>query len=158
MTAYGPDGRSPERRIHLSTQVADVDLDDVGVPGVPLSPHVVQDLFLGAGSAGVAHEVLEHGELTWRQLDGGLAVTNRAPAWVQDEVPDDDIGRPSGGSPPRQRATAGHENVVGERLAQVVVGPEIQDVGLDRLAVARREDQDGGPDSLGPQPRAYLLA
>src|SRR3954451_12043167 len=158
MTAYGPDGGSPERRIHLSTQVTDVDLNDVGVPGVPLSPHVVQNLFLGAGSAGVAHEVLEHGELAWRQLDGSLAVTKRAPAWVKDEVSDYDIGRPPSGSSPRQRATAGHEDVVRERLAQVVVGPEVEYVGLDRLAVTRREDQDRGPDAFGPQARAYLLA
>src|SRR4051794_36888672 len=65
-----------ERHVDLAPQVADVDLDDVGVAVVVRIPHVVQDVGLADRIAGAAHEELQQGELPRREFDGRVAAAH----------------------------------------------------------------------------------
>src|SRR5680860_1253906 len=78
LAAHGLDERGGEGLVDLAAQVADVDLDDVGIPVEVRGPDVAQQGVLGDSLAGVARQVLQEGELARGQLDEGLATADDA--------------------------------------------------------------------------------
>ena len=68
-------GCAAERRVDLAAQVADVDLDDVGVAVEVVAPHLAQQVVLGDDVAAAAQQRLEQ-----RELPGGQRRRDVAPA------------------------------------------------------------------------------
>ena len=141
----------------LAPQVAGVDLDRVGVD-LGVVPDMGQQVGLGHDHAGVAHEVLQHGVLARRQVDGSSLDRHGTGGGVELEGTDHEGHRARRGRAPEQRAQPGEQHDEGERLGEVVVGTEVEPVGLVVLAVLGRRQQDRRPDALGPQPPGDLVA
>src|SRR5436190_14331866 len=59
-SAHGFDRGPAERVVDLAPEVADVDLDDVGVAVEVLVPHVLEQVGLAHHDVGVAEEIFEH--------------------------------------------------------------------------------------------------
>src|SRR5271166_993062 len=118
--AHGLQRGPPEGLVDLAPQVADVDLDDVGVALEVLTPDVRHDLALVDRLAREAHEVLEERELPRSELH--LVVTPAAPVLgrVQRQVTGGENGRAGAPPAPQQSPDPRHEDDEGERLGQEV--------------------------------------
>ncbi len=139
------DGRTVERHVDLAPQVPDVHLDHVRVAVVVRIPHVMQDLTLGHRLPGTTHQIFEQCELARRQLDDGLAPGHRVRGRIEHQVTDREDGRAGSGPAAQQGAQPGEQHDERERLGHVVVGAQIQRVGLVVLAVLGGEHQDRHP-------------
>ena len=136
-----------ERRVDLAADAAEVDLDDVGVAVEVDVPGVGQELGLRHGRAGVAHQVLEDGELLARQVDvvatarGTCGRPGRAEVVDLDRRP---VGRRTAA---QQGPQPGQQHDERERLGEVVVGAGVERLGDVVLAVLGRQHQDRRPDA-----------
>src|SRR5579863_724264 len=73
------DDEAPDaRRIELAAQVADLDVDDVGLRHEFEIPHVLEQHRPGHDLAGATHEVFQQGEFPRQEIDE-LAVAARGP-------------------------------------------------------------------------------
>jgi hypothetical protein len=150
--------RSSAPAVDPLAEVADVDLDDVGVALEGVVPDVLQDLGLGDDLAGLAHQVLQQGELPGGEGDLDLAPPAAVGGGVEAQVADLEDRRPLPPAPAQQRPDAGHEHDVGEGLRQEVVGPGVEGLGLVELAVLGREHDDRRPVAALPERGADLVA
>ena len=154
--AHGLDLVASERTIDLVAQVADVDVDDVGVALVREVPHVFDQLRPRQDLAGVTHQVFEERELARGELDHRL-ITRHAPGGgIELEVPDPEDRRPLGGAAPHQRAQARQQLGERERLGQVVVGTGVEARDPVSHGVARGEHEDRAPPAALAQLPADL--
>jgi len=141
-----------ERNVDLAAQVADVQLHHVDVAVVVRVPHRGEQVGLGHRLPGVAHQVLQHRELAGRQGDLHLAPVHPVPCRVQHKVADGQRRRPLRCAAAQQRPQPGQQHHQGERLGEVVVGTEVERVGLVVLAVLRGEHEHRRPHLRGAQP------
>src|SRR5262245_46119975 len=86
--AYRAQHRLVAIAVELPSKVRHVDIDDIGlVEGDRrLSPDVLHDRRAGDRVAGVAHEILEQGELPLRESEPPLATVGLAGDRVEDEI------------------------------------------------------------------------
>src|SRR5579871_588185 len=139
-----------ERAVDLAAQVAGVDLDHVRVHRGVGVPDVLQQRGLGHYLPGLAHQVLQQGELPRSQVDGRLAAADLPGPRVQGEVPGAQLDGPRLRAAPEQGPQPGGEHHVGEGLGEVVVRAQVEPVGLVVLPVLRGQDQNRDPVLLGP--------
>ena len=116
-------------------------------------PDTVQDLRLRDDRAALLHEVGQQVELARRQVDVRVRTAHQVGGRVEDESPGGELGGAFGATTTGQGAQTGVEDDEAEGLGQVVVGAEVEGVGLVPFAVLGGEHQDGGPHVLG----AHLL-
>ena len=136
-TADGVDHRLPAG-VDLLAQVADVELDDVGLAAEVVVPDPVEDLRLAQHPARVAHEEPQQLELGRGQLDPVAAAVYLVRVLVQGQVADGQPGRagvPAGAGPAQQPAQPGQHLLQAERLGDVVVaaGGDAGDPVLDSI-------------------------
>src|SRR5436190_24200620 len=87
--ANAPDrlnGLAPERQVDLASQVADVDLDDVGLAVEGEVPHFLERLALRQCFAGPAQQELQQRELTRGEGDFDSSSPAAVPGCVQHQV------------------------------------------------------------------------
>src|SRR5581483_1202435 len=156
--AHCLDGVAAEGLVDPLSKVADVDLDDVGVSLEAVVPHVLEDLGLGDDVAGLAHQVLEEGELTGGESDLDLAHPAPVGGGVEAQVADVEDRGPFPPAPAQQRPDPGHQHHVGEWFGQEVVGPGVERLDLVELAVLGGEHDDRRPVVRLPERRAHLVA
>src|SRR4051794_34889211 len=124
-----------ERYVDLAAQVADVDLDDVGIAVEVLVPHVMQQVGLADDLARMPQQVLEHRELPRRQRDLDAAPVAPPSGGVGEEFPRHEPGRPAAGAAPGHCTQPREQYDERERLHQVVVRAEVERVADVVLAV-----------------------
>src|SRR5689334_5658063 len=81
-----------ERAVDLLAQAADEDVDDVGLRVEVVLPHVRQDHRFRDDDAGMAHQVLEEGELARTQVDRLAGARHLARQQIEHEVFDGQRG------------------------------------------------------------------
>ena len=128
--------------IELAAQVADLDVDDIGLGDEFEIPHVLEQHRPGHDLAGAAHEIFEQGEFPRQQIDR-LAVALYGPL---DEVHFQRAGLqsrlPHVAAPAQERFDARRQFADVERLDQVVVAAGLQ--AVDPLIDQReRADHQG---------------
>ena len=154
----GVDRGPSERPVDLATQVADVDLDDVGIAVEVVIPDVAEDLTLRPHLPRVSHEVFENRELTARQLDVSVAAGHPARARVEAEVTRRQHGRALGGTAAYEGSDARDQHGERERLGDVVVSASLERLDLVLVAISGRQHEDRRPVVLGAQCRTHLPA
>src|SRR5262245_31309155 len=129
--------------LDAAAEISDVDVDHVALRIEVEPPDVLGQHGPRQHAAGVAQEVLEQRVLARRQLDAAGPAPHLAGAGVEREVgqPEDRRGRAA--SAPKEDAHAREEFLEGERLAQVVVGAEIEARDLVAHGVPGREHEHG---------------
>src|SRR5690349_12655957 len=108
--------------VDLLAQVADVELDDVGLAAEVVVPHPVQDLGLGQHPPGVPHEEPEQLELGRGEVDEVAVPADLTGVLVHGQVPDHQraLGlRPGQVRPAEQAAQPGQYLLQAERLGDV---------------------------------------
>jgi hypothetical protein len=100
-------------------------------------------------------------ELQQRLLAGGERHLGRASpcaplGGIEAQVARGEDGGALGRSPSQQGSQPRHQNLMGERLHQIVVGAGVERHDLDALALPRGEDQDRRPDLGRPHGRTDL--
>ena len=140
--------RGSPAALELAAQVADEDVDHVGLDVGRVAPHQREQLVAREHLAGVADEDLEQVELAAGEAELAAAARGDVAARVDDEVAAPRAGRRP--SAPRRRSSASQPRgqlVDRERLDQVVVGAGLQagDAVVD--LVARGQHADGRVDA-----------
>src|SRR5882672_3745816 len=128
--------------VELAPQVADIDIDDVGLTVELPAPHALGDLGSAERLPGMAQQVFEYGELARRQHDLLRTARHSARTEIHRNVSRDEFVRRPQHGPPQERADAGEQFGERERLDQVVVGAGVEagDAIID--GVPCREQQD----------------
>ena len=132
-------------RIELAAQVADLDVDDIGLGDEFEIPHVLEQHRPGHDLAGAAHEIFEQGEFPRQQIDR-LAVALYGPL---DEVHFQRAGLqsrlPHVAAPAQERFDARRQFADVERLDQVVVAAGLQPIDplVDRRECADHQGRRG---------------
>ena len=147
--------------VDLLTQVADVQLDDVGLATEVVVPDAVQDLCLAQYPARVAHQEAQQLELGGGQVDQLPAAANLAGVLVHRQVGDGQLGgcivvaHPGATQHPPQ---TGQHLLEAERLGHVIVssGRDPGDPVLDR--VAGGQEEHAHPGVVLAQPAHHLQA
>src|SRR5215472_14386714 len=139
-----------ERVVDLAAQVPGVDLDHVRIHRGVGVPDVLEQRGLGHHLPGLAHQVLQQGELPRRQIDERIAAADLPGPGVEGEVPGPQLDGPRLRATAQQRPQPGGEHHVGEGLGEVVVRAQVQPVGLVVLPVLGGQDQDRDPVLLCP--------
>src|SRR5882724_7663441 len=85
------DDRGRAALVELAPQVADIDVDDVGLAVELPAPHPLGDLRSAERLAGMAQQVFEHGELARRQHDRVLAPHHGAGAEIHGNLAGDQL-------------------------------------------------------------------
>ena len=134
-----------ERLVELAPQMADVDLDDVGVALEREVPHVVEDLALRHDLPGAPQQELEHGELARGERHLDVAAATPMGDRIDREVTGGVHDRPGAAGAAEQRPQSGQEHDERERLGEVVVGAGVERLGVVVLAVLRGQHQDRRP-------------
>ena len=131
--------RRTPARIELAAQVADLDVNDIGLRHEFEIPHILEQHCPRHDLAGAAHEIFQQGEFPRQEIDQ-FAVAARGPL---DEVhfqrADLQSRLPRVAAPPQERFDARRQFADVERLDQVVVAARLQPI--DSL-VDRRERAD----------------
>src|SRR4051812_5442981 len=111
-----------EVAIDLLAQTVDEDVDDIGARVEAVVPDVRQDHRLRDDPPGVAHQILEQGQLARAQLDLAPAPHRAARPEVEGEIADGQVRRGGRrGCAADQRLHAGEQLSEGERFDQVVI-------------------------------------
>src|SRR5215211_508573 len=137
--------------VDLSTQPADVDVDDVRTVLVAEIPRRVEQLQPGQDAPGPAQEGLEQCELRPRQHELDVPAPDAPSGGVESQRSDLDDRRTLRLPAPRQRTDAGEELGERERLRQVVVGAAVQPGHAIVDAVPRGQHQDRRPDAAASE-------
>src|SRR5438067_413101 len=112
--------------IDLTPQIADIDIDDVGIAEEIEVPDVLGDLRAGEYVPGMAHEIFQESELPRAQLDQAPATADLTPGGVHGEVAEAQDRTHLQGRPAQQGTEASHQLREGERFDQIIVGPNIE--------------------------------
>jgi hypothetical protein len=110
----------------LAAQVANVNVDHVGLGIEVVPPHVRQQLLAGQDLVGVAQERLGQRELPAGQLDRAAGHGGSPGAQVQGHVARSQQGCLLGAVGPQPDANAGQQLLEPERLRDVVVGAAVE--------------------------------
>ena len=145
-------------RLELTPQVADVDVERVGIRPEVVAPHRVEDRGAREDPAGVRHEQPEQLELRARQLHIALAAVTLHRVAVEHEILEGQHAGRAGRAAPPEGAQAGEQLIERERLHQVVVGPRVQTLDPVTDGGPRGEHQDGNPVARRAQSPADLEA
>ena len=156
--AHGLQAVAGEGPVDLRAQVADVHLDDVVVAVEVEAPHLGQQLGLGRRATVAAGEGDEQLQLAGRE-DELAGATPAAPlVRVDAQVADRQHAVDGVRGPADQGPQAGDEHDEAERLAQEVVGAELETLGLVVLALLGREHQHRRAVAAGAQLPAHGVA
>ena len=146
--ANGLDQPISPATVELSTQAADVDLDDIRPRDRVGAPQRGDEVLLRENLTGVTREELEKGELAGRQPNRVTVALDAERRWVDHKITDPD----QGGTPFRrtasQRADPRFQLGDRERLGQVVIGPFIQPRHAILDARQRGQHQDRCSESV----------
>jgi hypothetical protein len=121
-------------------------------------PDGAQDVGLRDDLAGVAHQVFQHPELPRGQRDLGVSAVHPVTGRVEPQRADGQHGGPGIPGAPQQGAQPGEEHDERERLDEVVVGAEVEGVGLVVLAVLGGQHEHGCPDRRCAHPLQHAVA
>src|SRR5690242_2031066 len=110
----------------LPSQVGDEDLDRVGDRERVIAPHLVEQLLARDHQPLVAHQVLEQLELTLSEVDLPVLARDLVRVGVEREIADAQRGHAARRTAPEQCAHAGEQLLAFDRLAEEVVGADIQ--------------------------------
>lgn len=139
-------------RVDLAAELADMDIDDVGVRQEAVVPDVFQQHAARHHLAGAVHEIFQQLELGWQQLDGTIIAPGGAGNEIEHERADAKRGRWRGDRrAAQQRLDAGGEFNEGEGLDEIVIaaGLQARHPFIDRAE--RAHHQNRGRDALGAQ-------
>src|SRR5690606_36011972 len=119
------------------------DLDDVRLWVEVEVPHVLEDGGLRDGAAGVAHEVLEEGELARLEVERRAGPGRLAREEVEREGARREAGRLGGaGAAADERLEPGQQLGEGERLGEVVVAAALEAAHAVVQGALRAEDEE----------------
>ena len=140
------------RALELAPQVADEDVDDVGLDVGRVAPHEREQLVAGEHLARVADEDVEQVELAAGERELAARARRDVAARVDDDVARHVRARALLAAAAQQRLQARGQLGDRERLDEVVVGARLQpgDAVLD--LVARGQHADGDVDPVAAQP------
>lgn len=124
----------------------------VGVPG-PL-----QQLLRADGPTVRLQQQLEHRELLRREVQLPPVPRGRTPYGVEPDAVPFQLRRDRAGAAAAQRPDAGHQLRELERLAQVVVGAEVEPGDPVLHGTGGGEHQDPGPGAGGDEPARHVVA
>jgi hypothetical protein len=145
--------------VDFAAEVGDVDIDEIGICGVVVTPEVIEDLGPGDDTALVAHEELEEAEFLGAEFDDAAVARCAAAAEVEDKVFDGEfVGVPGLDAAAAECAEAGEEFLEGERLGEVVVGSGVEATDAILNAVEGGEKEDGCVDTVAPESAADFEA
>src|SRR5262249_39293497 len=112
--------------INLAPEIADIDIDDIGITEEVKVPDVLGNLCAGEHVPGMAHEIFQEGELPRAQLDQASATMDLAPGGVHSKVTEVQDRIHLQGRSAQQGTQAGHQLREGEGFDQIVVSPDIE--------------------------------
>jgi len=122
-----------------------------------LVPHLLKQLLGADHSAVGGQQDLQDAELLPGQRDRLPGPADPAPDQVDGQIPAEHDGRPSRAAP-GQRPDPRHQLGKGERLGQIVVGPQVQAVDPLVHRGGRRQHEDPGRGRARHQARAHRVA
>src|SRR5262245_25108922 len=138
----GQDKGQVKALVDLATQVADVDVHDVGVTVLPVLVQMLKDHRPAEHPAGVRGQQLQQLELARRQADRPAGARHCAASRVDEQVVD--LGYrwivPVG--PPVQGAQVGGQLLGAERLQQADVGAGVEETNPLAHSCLRRQRHD----------------
>src|SRR5262249_37133557 len=137
--------------IDLAPEIADVDIDDIGITKEVKVPDVLGNLRAGEHVPGMAHEIFQEGELPRAQFDQAPAAADLALGGVHSEVPEVQQRIHLQGRPAQQGPETGHQLREGKGFDQIIVGPDIETPDAIFYSVLGGEQQDGALDTPVPQ-------
>ena len=139
-------------RLDLVAQLAHEDVHGAVAPGFPPAPDPLEQLVARDHAAALERQRVEEPELGRRQVDALAVHVGLDVERVDQELLDLDrlaalLGL-GAHAPPGRRAHARDELLHGERLDEVVVGPDLERMDAVVLGAAGADDHDRRPDSL----------
>src|SRR5215207_2409489 len=129
--------------VHLATQPAHVDVDEVRERIVIVVPDVRVDLGARDDAAGVAHEMLEQRVLLRRERDLALPASSGMAARIHDEFGHRELVGKHVAATSDESTESCEELTEVERLREIIVGAGVQAGDLVLDGIARREHEDG---------------
>ena len=129
--------------VDLAPEIADVDVDDVGLRQKFVVPDVLEQHRASDDLVGPAHEVFEQLELAWQEIDAPVAAPDRALDEIHFEWAGAQAGRARIGDAPRQRLDPRRQFAQFERLDEIIVAARLQaaDAVVDRGEGADHQDR-----------------
>jgi hypothetical protein len=148
-------------RVDLLAQIADVQLDDVGLAAEVIVPDPVQDLGLGQHPARIAHQESQQLKLGRRQVDHLVAPAHLAGVFVHGQVANHQLDLAAGpgqARPAEQPAQPGQHFLQAERLGDVVVAARGDPGHPVIYRVLSREEQHAHVRGFLPYPAEHFQA
>ena len=142
--------------LDLGAQPLDVHIDQPGIGGVLVAPHLFEELLASEHLPGSARQCDQQIELEGRQADLGLPAANLMAGDVDVEVAGTHVLRVAAvGGAAQTGAHTGQQLLGLEGLGDVIVGPRLQ-TGDDILGIRTSGEHDDGNVRLLSNMPAYL--